>query len=155
MHALLISSFVKQKHGYRQLHQFSPLFVSMLRLVFCLKHDETHPAEVILIDLVPLVHTTSNGVGPVVEDVVVKLAVSPAELLLLKEQSIVEQRKSIEDVELCVLGKNQSVVHQLVEPLLLGCLVVWRAETGFGSIVPAIGGMNDLVLLVIDDRRVK
>lgn len=65
-----------------------------------------------------MIHTTCDGIRLVVIQVIVQLAISGAELLLLQEQCVVHQGQSVEDVELKLLGEDQGVVDQGIQALL-------------------------------------
>lgn len=96
-----------------------------------LQHDRSNAAQAILVQLVQLVHTACNGVHPVVEQVIMQLAIAGTELLLLEEQTIVHERQSVEDVKLEALGEDEGVVDELVEALLESRLVRRLLQTGF------------------------
>lgn len=62
-------------------------------------HHDSNASSFRSIDIVFGVHTASYGSSAVVVQVVMQLAVSCSELLLLQEERIVEQCQSVEDVE--------------------------------------------------------
>lgn len=60
-----------------------------------------------------------------------QLAIAGTELLLLKEQTIVHERQSVENVKLEALGEDEGVVDELIEALLESGLVGRVLQTGF------------------------
>ena len=91
----------------------------------------------------------------VVEEVVMKLAVSWAELLLLQEQRIVGDRQSIEHIKFVLLGKNQCVLDQIVQASLEAGLVEWCRQPMLSSVIEEVRRPDDLMLRIVDDRRLK
>lgn len=111
-----------------------------------LQHYQANATQVLLVKLVSPVHAASNGGRTVVEKVVVELTVTGAELLLLQEEAVVEQRQTVEDIELVLLAQDQGVADKGVQPCLKSGLVEGRGQADFGGVVPEVGGADDLVL---------
>ncbi len=84
-----------------------------------------------------------------------KLSVSWTKLLLLQEQCIVGDRQSIEDVKVILFGKNQRVLDQIVKARLEAGLVEWCGQPMLRGVIEEIGSPDDLVLRVVDDRRLE
>jgi hypothetical protein len=64
-----------------------------------LKHDHSNPASVLFVNLVVIIDTASDVLCPPIEEVVVQLSITSPELLLLEEESIIQKRQSVEDIE--------------------------------------------------------
>ena len=92
-----------------------------------LQHNNAHPIHLRLINLIILIHTTTQLRRPPVEQIKVELAITGLEFLVLEEQRVVEQRQGVEDVEAVVLGQDQDVVHE-------------RVEAGFEAFLDLVGG---------------
>lgn len=97
------------------------------------------------------IQAARDGVGAVVEQVVVQSAVTSSKLLLFKEHAVVHESQRVENVKLLLLGKNQGIAHELVESLLEVVLVDWLDETSLGTIVEEVSNTDDLVLGVVDN----
>lgn len=67
---------------------------------FGLQHDHTNSAHLLLIGQVLVVDSTGNRGTAVVVQIKVKLSVTSAELKLLKEERVILQGESVEDIEL-------------------------------------------------------
>lgn len=111
-----------------------------------LQHYQANATQVLLVQLVSPIHAASNRGRTVVEEVVVELAVTGAELLLLQEEAVVEQGQAVEDIKLVLLAQDQGVADKGVQPCLQGSLVKGRGQANFGGVVPEVGGTDDLVL---------
>lgn len=120
-----------------------------------LQHNKTNPTHVLLIRPVPAVNTASDGVRAVVEKVVMQLAISGSELLLLQEQRVVHERQGVEDVKLSSLGEDERVVHELIQASLESGLVEGRLESDIAGVVEQVGDTHDLVSGVVDDGRLE
>lgn len=115
------------------------------------RHDCSNPTQPLLIQLILLIHATSDGINPIVEEIIMQLAITGAELLLLEEQAIIHERQGVEDVELVALGEDERIVDELVEALLQGGLVEGLLQADFGGVVEEVGDADDVVLGVADD----
>lgn len=116
-----------------------------------LEHHETNPAEVVLICPVLVVNTAGDGFRAVVEQVVMQLPVTWAELLLLKEQCVVHKRQSVEDVKFCPLCQDQRVVNELVQTLFRGGFVEGCGKADLSAVVEEVSNSDHLVSRVVDD----
>ena len=116
-----------------------------------LQHDQTNTAAVLLIQLHLMGNATADCPRAVVEEVVVQLAITSAELLLFKEECIVHECESVEDIKVGLLGQDQSVVDERVETRLERLLVEGLGQTGLARIVKEVGDADDVVLGVADD----
>ena len=70
-----------------------------VQMGFHLQHDNTNATTLLDINLVLCIDTRRQICGAVVEQVVVQLAIASTELLVCQEERIVEEGKSVEDVE--------------------------------------------------------
>lgn len=71
-----------------------------------------------------------------------QLAITGAELLVLEEKCVVQQRQCVENVELELLGEDQGVVHELVKARLqVGAFVLGR-KTVLRGVVEEVGGAD-------------
>lgn len=68
-----------------------------------LQHDNTHTTALSSIDLVLGVDTRRQISSAVVEEVIMKLTISRAELLIGKEERVIEECEGVEDVEFGLL----------------------------------------------------
>lgn len=121
----------------------------MCKILF-LRQDQSDTTQVIIIQLVLLVYASGYGVSPVVEEVVVQLAVARAKLLLLQEEAVVHEGQCVEYVELGELGEDEGVVDEVVEAGLEGGLVKGLLEGHVGGVVEEVGDTDDVVLGVVD-----
>lgn len=78
------------------------------------KHNNTDTASPLFIDIVLHVDSSGNGLGAVVVDIVVQLAVSRSELLLFEEQWVVQQSQGVEDIEV-ILYESSAPRHSLAK----------------------------------------
>lgn len=117
-----------------------------------LEHHETNPAEVVLIRPILVINTTGDGFRAVVEQVVMQLPVTWAELLLLEEQCVVHKRQRVEDVKFCPLCQDQRVVNKLIQTLFRGGLVEGSGKADLSAVVEEVSDSDHLVSRVVDDR---
>lgn len=115
-----------------------------------LRQDQSDATKVILVQLVLLVHAASYGVGPIIEEVVVQLAVAGAKLLLLQEKPVVHEGQGVEDVEPGELGEDEGVMDEVVEAGFEGGFVERLFEGRVGGVVEEVGDANDVVFGVVD-----
>lgn len=66
---------------------------------FALQHDHANASHLFLIRQVALIDSAGDRCRTVVVDVVVKLAVTSAELELLEEERVVVESESVENIE--------------------------------------------------------
>jgi len=84
-----------------------------------------------------------------------KLAITRSKLLLGQEQAVIHQGQSVEDIELCFLRKNESIVHQFVETGF-ECISRWVGdESYFGGVVVEVGCSDVFVFGVVDHAGFK
>lgn len=114
------------------------------------RQDQSDTAQIAIIKLVLLVHASGYGVSPVVEEVIVQLAVTCAKLLLLQEEAVVHERQGVEDVKLGELGEDEGIVDEVVEAGLEGRLVKGLLEGHVGGVVEKVSDTDDVVLGVVD-----
>ncbi|KAH6609414.1 hypothetical protein Trco_002760 [Trichoderma cornu-damae] len=93
------------------------------------------------------------GIRPVVEEVIVQLAIARAELLLLQEKPVVHEGQGVEDVKLGELGEDEGVVHEVVEAGSQGGLVKGLFQGRVGGVVEEVGDADNVVFGVVDGRR--
>ena len=86
-----------------------------------LQHDQAHTAHVLFARHVLRINATRNRRSTVVVHVVMQLAISSTEALVLKEEWVIEKSKGIEDVEVGLITMHQS--PQIVSPGLVGHLL--------------------------------
>lgn len=120
-----------------------------------LEHHETNPAEMVLICPVLVINTAGDGFRAVVEQVVMQLPVTWAELLLLEEQGVVHKRQGVEDIEFCPLCQDQRVVNKLVQTLFRGGFVEGRGKADLSAVVEEVSDSDHLVSRVVDNRGLK
>jgi len=116
-----------------------------------LQHDHSNSTPILLIGLVLAVDTTVNVCSSPVEEVEVQLAITGTEFLLLKEERIVHERETVEDVEAELLGEDQGIGDQLVQShfeVLSGA-----SKGGLGGIVVQVSGTDGIVFPIADDGR--
>lgn len=118
-----------------------------------LRQDQSDTTQIIIIQLVSLVNASGYGVSPVVEEVIVQLAVARAKLLLLQEETVVHERQGVEDVKLGELGEDEGVVDEVIEAVLEGGLVKGLLESHVGGVVEEVGDTDDVVLGIVDGGR--
>lgn len=135
-------------------HSLNPSYIFLANST-PLKHHESHTTEILLIQLVLLINPAGNRLRPVVEDIVVELAIAAAKLLLLQEERVVHEGEGVEDVKLEALGQDEGVVGQAVEAGLvrLAVIVFVFGKAGVGGVVEHIGDADDVMLGVVDDGR--
>lgn len=66
---------------------------------FALQHDHTNASHLLLVRQVALIDSTGNRCCTVVVDIIVKLAITSAELELFEEEGVVVDSESVENVE--------------------------------------------------------
>lgn len=64
-----------------------------------LQHDNTYTTAILLVQFALLSDSTIDRCSPPVKQIEVQLAVSRAKLLLVEEESVVEEGESVEHVE--------------------------------------------------------
>lgn len=116
-----------------------------------LEHHETNSAEVVLICPVLVVNTAGDWFRAVVEQVVMQLPITRAELLLFKEQCVIHERQGIEDVELCPLGQDQRVVNKFIQTFFRGGFVEGRGKANLGTVVEEVSDSDHLVSWIVDN----
>lgn len=101
----------EKHHGIRRIllteHQLPTICIQYHHTHYkwlCLKHYNSHTATSLFIYITLFINATSYRSGPPVEQVVVQLAVSRAELLLVEEEGVVEKGEGIKDIEAVLYG---------------------------------------------------
>jgi len=92
-----------------------------------------------------------NRIRSVVKQVIVQLTITRSKLLLLQEQRIVHERERVEHVKVVTLREDESVVDQLVQPLLEQYAILGLAEPGLGGIIEEVGCFDGGVFGGLDD----
>lgn len=88
-----------------------PVKFPLLTFALILQHDQSHSAHGLGAGPVGLIDSTTERRGAVVVEVVVQVAVTGAELLLVEEMGVVEEGEGVEHVE---LGLNKSATAQRI-----------------------------------------
>lgn len=109
----------------------------------------------VLICPVLVVNTAGDGFRAVVEQVVMQLPITRAELLLFKEQCVIHKRQRVEDVELCPLGQDQRVVNEFVQTFFRGGFVEGRGKANLGTVVEEVSDSDHLVSWIVDNGGLK
>jgi hypothetical protein len=87
-----------------------------------LQHNNANAIHLRLINLIILINTTTQFRRPPVEQIKVQLSIARLELVVFKEEWVVEEGQRVEDVEAIFLGKNESVVDEAVKACFEVCL---------------------------------
>lgn len=106
----------------------------------------------VLIQLILAIHTATNRIRPIIEQVVMQLSITAAKLLLLQEEAIVHERQRIKNVQLGLFSEDKRIVDERVEAGLEDCLVDFFGESCFRGVVEEVGYAEDVVDGVVFDN---
>jgi hypothetical protein len=89
----------------------------------------------------------------IIIQIIMQLAITLAELLLLDEQRIIHQTHGIKDVELEPLSEDQRIIHERIQARFQGRFVSGVQEGRFGGVVEEVNGADFVVFGAFDDGR--
>lgn len=101
-----------------------------------LKHDHPNTTTILLINFILIIDTAPDKRRPPVEQVEMQGPITRTELLLFKEERIVQERKGVENMKVKLLSEDECVIDQSIQSdLQLLLHIRGFAEGGLGGIV--------------------